>query len=66
MIVEPMSVMHFARIRKPKHTFEARPDGTIEGKIRKGDSELVQLYKNADNLARRNPELSAKYHDLMA
>jgi len=63
---EPMAGMHFAHIGKPKHTFEVRADGTIEVKIRKGDSELVQLYKNADDLARRNPELSAKYQDLMA
>jgi len=50
---------------KPKHSFEVRPDGTIEVRIRKGDSELVQLYTNERDLQKRNPELAEKYADLM-
>ena len=50
---------------KPKHSFEVRPDGTIEVRIRKGDSELVQLYEDEDDLADRNPEFAKKYRDLM-
>lgn len=49
---------------KPKHTFEVRTDGTIEVRIRKGDSELVQLYRNERDLAARAPELAVKYNEL--
>lgn len=51
---------------KPKHTFESRADGTIEVRIRKGDSELVQLYANEQDLQRRAPDLYEKYDDLMS
>lgn len=54
------------QVGKPKHTFEARADGTIEVRIRKGDSELVQLFNNAADLAARNPELSKKYQELLS
>lgn len=57
MLLRPMG--------KPKHTFEVRTDGTIEVRIRKGDSELVQLYRNERDLAVRAPELAAKYNELM-
>ncbi len=50
---------------KPKHQFELGEDGSIEIRIRKGDSELVQLYSDEDDLAKRNPRLYAKYRDLM-
>lgn len=50
---------------KPKHSFEVRPDGTIEVKIRKGDTEVVQLFTDEDDLADRKPELFEKYRDLM-
>jgi hypothetical protein len=53
------------RLGKPKHSFEIDTDGSIEVRIRKGDSELVQLYKDADDLARRSPELYKKYRVLM-
>lgn len=54
------------RMGKPRHTFEVRPDGTIEVKLRKGDSELVQLYDDADDLADRDPKLYRKYEELMS
>jgi hypothetical protein len=54
------------RFGKPRHTFEVRPDGTIEVKIRKGDSELVQLYTDENDLADRNPALYGKYEELMS
>ena len=50
---------------KPKQSFEVRTDGTIEVRIRKGDSELVQLYRNEQDLAKRNPEMAEKYRALM-
>ncbi len=53
------------KIGKPKHSFEVRTDGTIEVRIRKGDSELVQLFEDARDLRRRNPDLHETYEDLM-
>ncbi len=58
-------VMHLRAMGKPRHTFEVRTDGTIEVKIRKGDSELVQLFRDEQDLAARDPELADKYRDLM-
>ena len=51
---------------KPAHTFEIRVDGTIEARIRTGDSELVRIYENEADLERRNPELFKKYQSLIA
>ncbi|MHC4697400.1 MAG: S1C family serine protease [Planctomycetota bacterium] len=51
---------------EPRHTFEVRVDGTIEARIRKGDSELVRIYQNEADLERRRPELFKKYQDLTA
>lgn len=56
---------HLRHLSKPKHTFEVQTDGTIEVRIRKGDSELVQLYEDEDHLARRAPGLYEKYEKLM-
>ena len=56
----------FVHIGKPRHSFELREDGKIEVRIRKGDSELVQLYTDEDDLAERNPKLHAKYRELMS
>ena len=56
----------FGSMAKPKHSFEARADGTIEVRIRKGDSELVQLFSNEQDLQRRAPDLYEKYDELMA
>ena len=49
---------------KPKQSFEVRPDGTIEVHIRKGDSEVVKLYQNEADLAKRNPEMAKKYNEV--
>ena len=54
------------QVGKPKHTFEARADGSIEVRIRKGDSELVQIFLNESDLAQRRPELYKKYETLKA
>lgn len=53
------------RAGKPKHTFEVQTDGTIEVRIRKGDSELVQLFEHEADLERQKPELYAKFRKLM-
>jgi len=54
--------MHFSG--KPKHSFTVQTDGTIEVKIRQGDSELVQVFADEDDLAARNEKLFLKYLDL--
>ncbi len=54
--------LHTAR---PKHTFEVQIDGTIEVRIRKGDSVLVRRFEDEDDLARRSPGLYDKYEDLL-
>jgi len=59
----PMA-MAFAHAGKPRNSFEVRTDGTIEVRVRKGDSELVQLYKNESDLQQRNAELYEKYQEL--
>lgn len=50
---------------KPKHTFEVAGDGSIEVRIRRGDSELVQVFDDKDDLAERNPKLFKKYERMM-
>ncbi len=50
---------------KPRQSFEVRPDGTIEVKIRKGDTEVVQLFTNEADLADRKPDLFEKYRNVM-
>ena len=50
---------------KPKQSFEVRTDGTIEVRIRRGDSELVRLFSDEDDLADRDPELAKKFRKLM-
>ena len=50
---------------KPKHQFEVQADGTIQVKIRRGDSELVQIFADEDDLADRSPNLYEKFADLM-
>lgn len=58
--------MAMRHLGKPKHTFEVQTDGTIEVRIRKGGSELVQIFEDADDLARRSPKLYDKYENLMS
>ncbi len=53
--------MHFG---KPAYSFEVRPDGTIAATLRKGDTEVVQLFEDEDDLADRKPDLYEKYQKL--
>jgi hypothetical protein len=62
----PLSQAFSFQIGKPKHTFEARADGSIEVRIRKDDSELVQIFPSESDLAQRRPELYKKYEALKA
>lgn len=50
---------------RPKHTFEVAGDGSIEVRIRRGDSELVQVFDDEDDLADRKPKLFKKYERMM-
>jgi hypothetical protein len=59
----PMA-MAFAHTGKPRNSFEVRTDGTIEVRVQKGDSELVQLYKNESDLQQRDAQLYEKYQEL--
>jgi hypothetical protein len=56
----------FGEQGKPKHAFELRADGSIEVRIRRGDSELVQLYTSEEDLQRRSPDLYKKFDELMS
>jgi hypothetical protein len=53
------------QIGKPRHTFEVKDDGSIEVRIRSGDSELLRTFPSADDLADRNPRLYEKYQKLI-
>ena len=50
---------------KPRQTFEVRADGTIEVRVRKGDSELVKIYADESDLRRHDPKAYEKYLELM-
>jgi len=54
--------MHFG---KPAYTFEVRADGRIAATLRKGDTEVVQLFADEDDLADRKPELYEKFLSVM-
>lgn len=53
-------------IGKPRQSFEVRPDGTIQVRIRKGDSELVHIYKDEADLQQRRPDIYEKYLDILS
>ncbi|MCH7995464.1 MAG: hypothetical protein IIB57_13610, partial [Planctomycetes bacterium] len=50
---------------KARQSFEVAADGKIEVLIRKGDSELRQVFEDEDDLAQRDPNLYAKYRELI-
>lgn len=58
-----------SRIRalaSPKVSIQPRDDGSIEVRIRKGDDEMVQTYKNEAELKDKRPDLYKRYNDLRA
>lgn len=57
--------VHVLRKGRATQTFELKADGTIEVRIRKGDSEMVQTFANESDLSRRDPQLYEKYLDLV-
>lgn len=58
-------VMHL-NLGKPKYSFEVRTDGTIEAKIRKGDTEIVRLFSDEDDLMDSDSKLYDKFNLLMS
>jgi len=52
------------QLDRATQSFEVRPNGMIEVKVRKGDSELIDLYENEEDLANRSPDLYRKYQEL--
>ncbi len=55
----------FAFFGKANQTFKLQPDGTIEVRIRKGDSELVKVYEDEADFEARDPLNYEKYEDLL-
>lgn len=56
--------MHHGGDGKPDTRFEQLEDGRIRVTTRDGDQELVQVYKNADDLKDKRPGLYRKYQRL--
>jgi len=52
-------------LAKPRQTFQVETDGTINVRIREGDSVVVKRFKNEDDLAERSPKLYKKFVRLM-
>jgi uncharacterized protein len=50
---------------KARQSIEVRPDGSIEVRVRKGDSELVKVYANEADLQQRDARMYEKYQELM-
>ncbi|MCP4248010.1 MAG: PDZ domain-containing protein [bacterium] len=46
-------------------SFDVRPDGSIEIRLQKGDTEVVLNYSSEDDLAKRNPEMYEKFADVL-
>lgn len=57
--------VHVVRKGRAVQTFELKADGSIEVRIRKGDSEMVETFANETDLSRRDPQLYEKYLDLV-
>ena len=50
---------------RARQSFSVGPDGRIEVRLRKGDSEAVMTYDSEDDLAKRNPEMYEKYSEVV-
>lgn len=44
-----------------RQSFQVRPDGTIEARIRRGDTEVTELFTNEADLQQRDPQLYQKF-----
>lgn len=50
---------------KAQQTFKINPDGQIELTVRKGDTEVVKVYSDRDDLQNRDPEAFEKFRDVL-
>ncbi|HWL94112.1 MAG TPA: hypothetical protein VNT79_11315, partial [Phycisphaerae bacterium] len=50
--------------RKAGASFEVATDGSVRATIRSGDSEVVETFKNVDEMRRERPELYEKYQSV--
>jgi hypothetical protein len=60
----PESAFLASHLGKATQTFTVNPDGQIEVKLRKGDSEVIMIYEDEADLQNRNPEMYEKYTDV--
>ncbi len=54
-------VPHVRMFGQARQSFEVRPDGTIESKVRRGDTEVTELFTNESDLQQRDPQLYQKF-----
>lgn len=54
-------VPHVRMFGQVRQSFEVRPDGTIESKVRRGDTEVIDLFTNEADLQQRDPQLYQKF-----
>lgn len=50
---------------RARQSFRVNPDGSIEVVIRKGDSEVTRVFRNEEDLQRRDGALYERYRDVM-
>ena len=55
----------FVPSAKATQSFKINPDGQIELTIRKGDTEVVKVYADRDDLQDRDPEAFEKFRDVL-
>ena len=55
----------FHQVGKASHSFKVTPNGQIELTIRKGDTEVVQVFSSEEDLAQRDPDLYDRYLDVV-
>jgi hypothetical protein len=55
-------LMH--RFSAPRQTFKVMPDGSIELRSRHGETEVIEVYRNEDDLSARNPEMYEKFSEV--
>ena len=54
-------IPHVRMFGQVRQSFEVRPDGTIESTVRRGDTEVTELFTNEADLQQRDPQLYQKF-----
>jgi hypothetical protein len=60
----PGANLHF-QSQVATRSFRVEPDGSIELTLRKGDTEIVEVYADESDLAKRNPDAFSRYQDVI-